>query len=400
MTTRKLPMRNLVRHPGRTASLTALIAFLALSLFAGSVIVVSLNSGLHSLENRLGADLIVVPATSRGKIDPEKIYLQGTTGYYYMSASKLEEIRAMEGVAQASGQVFLASLRADCCSMPIQVIGFDPETDFTIRPWIGERLKTDLGKMEVVAGSRVSAGVNETIRIYGQPCLVTARLDESGTGLDTAVYCTMETMAELLSAAREMNHELKIDGDPAGVVSAVYVKAAPGEAERLAGKISQTRSPKVTVIRTRTVTSDVERSLGGVAHTIAVLIVCVWLLDLVLLTAAFLLLGGERRREFAVLRMLGISRRGLAGVALKEAALVSFFGGLIGIFLGLLILLPFSGLIEQALGLPFLRPEWPVMLALCVSSLAAVCLVGPAAALIPARKLSRADTGVIMREGT
>ena len=400
MTPGKLPMRNLVRHPGRTASLTALIAFLALSLFAGSVIVVSLNSGLHSLENRLGADLIVVPATSRGKIDPEKIYLQGTTGYYYMSASKLEEIRAMEGVAQASGQVFLASLRADCCSMPIQVIGFDPETDFTIRPWIGERLKTDLGKMEVVAGSRVSAGVNETIRIYGKPCLVTARLDESGTGLDTAVYCTMETMAELLSAAREMNHELKIDGDPAGVVSAVYVKAAPGEAERLAGKISQTRSPKVTVIRTRTVTSDVKRSLGGVAHTIAVLIVCVWLLDLVMLTAAFLLLGGERRREFAVLRMLGISRRGLAGVALKEAALVSFFGGLIGIFLGLLILLPFSGLIEQTLGLPFLRPEWPVMLALCVSSLAAVCLVGPAAALIPARKLSRADMGVIMREGT
>ncbi len=400
MTTRKLPMRNLVRHPGRTASLTALIAFLALSLFAGSVIVVSLNSGLHSLENRLGADLIVVPATSRGKIDPEKIYLQGTTGYYYMSASKLEEIRSMEGVAQASGQVFLASLRADCCSMPIQVIGFDPETDFTIRPWIGERLKTDLGKMEVVAGSRVSAGVNEIIRIYGQPCLVTARLDESGTGLDTAVYCNMETIAELLSAAREMNHELKIDGDPAGVVSAIYVKAAPGEAERLAGKISQTRSPKVTVIRTRTVTSDVERSLDGVAHTIAVLIVCVWLLDLVLLTAAFLLLGGERRREFAVLRMLGISRRGLAGVALKEAALVSFFGGLIGIFLGLLILLPFSGLIEQTLGLPFLRPEWPVMLALCVSSLAAVCLVGPAAALIPARKLSRADTGVIMREGT
>ena len=200
MTPRKLPMRNILRHPGRTASLTVLVAFLALSLFSGSVIVMSLMSGLRSLENRLGADLIVVPATSRGKIDPEKIYLQGTTGYYYMSASKLDEVRAMEGVVQASGQVFLASLRADCCSMPIQVIGFDPATDFTIRPWIGERMKTDLGKMEVAAGSRVNAGVNETIRIYGQPCLVAARLDESGTGLDTAVYCTMETMAELLSA--------------------------------------------------------------------------------------------------------------------------------------------------------------------------------------------------------
>ena len=119
MTPGKLPLRNLLRHPGRTAALTVLVAFLALSLFAGSAIVMSLNNGLHSLENRLGADLIVVPATARGKIDPEKIYLQGTTGYYYMRAAKLAEIRAMDGVAQASGQVYLASLRADCCSVPI-----------------------------------------------------------------------------------------------------------------------------------------------------------------------------------------------------------------------------------------------------------------------------------------
>ena len=178
------------------------------------------------------------------------------------------------------------------------------------------------------------------------------------------------------------------------------MKTHPGEADRLAGEIRQTRSPKVTVIQTRTVTSDVERSLGGVSHTIAVLIICVWLLDLVLLTAAFLLLGGERRREFPVLRSLGMSRRDLAYLALKEAALISFFGGMNGIFLGLLILLPFSGLIEQALGLPYLRPGWPTMLALCAASLAAVCAAGPGAALLSARKLSRADIGTIMREGT
>ncbi|MBQ6174104.1 MAG: ABC transporter permease [Clostridia bacterium] len=399
MTPHKLPLRNLLRRPGRTAALTVLVVFLALSLFAGSVIVMSLNSGLGSLENRLGADLIVVPATARGKVDPEKIWLQGTTGYYYMSASKLEEIRGMQGVAQASAQVYLASLRADCCSMPIQVIGFDPETDFTIRPWIGERLKADLGPLEVVVGSRVSAGVNETIRIYGESCLVIARLAPTGTGLDTAVYCTMDTMAALLQAARDLNHELKIDGDPARVVSAIYVKAVPGEADRLETAIRQTRNPKVTVIRARTVTSDVERSLGGVAHTITVLIVCVWILALILLTAAFLLLGGERRREFAALRALGMSRGGLAGIALKEALLVSLFGGLIGIGLALLFLLPFSGLIESALGLPFLQPGWQTMLILAAGTLLAVCAAGSMASVFSARRLSRVDISTIMREG-
>ena len=316
-----------------------------------------------------------------------------------MDASKLEEIRGMEGVVQASGQVYLASLRADCCSMPIQVIGFDPKTDFTIQPWIGERLKSDLGDLEVVVGSRVSAGVNETIRIYQQSCLVVARLDATGTGLDTAVYCTMDTMAVLLQSARELNHELKIDGDPASVVSAVYVKAAPGEADRLAGEIKQTRNPKVAVVQTKAVTSDVERSLGGVAHTITVLIVCVWVLALILLTAAFLLLGGERKREFATLRALGMSRRSLAGLALKEALLVSLFGGLIGAGLALLLLLPFTNLIESALGLPFLQPGWPTMLGIGAVTLAAVCAAGPLASMLSAHRLSRADISTIMREG-
>ena len=400
MTLRKLPLRNLLRHPGRTAALAVLVIFLAVSLFAGSVIVLSLNNGLDNLEKRLGADLIVVPATSRGKIDPEKIYLQGTTGYYYMDAGRTETIRNMEGVRQASGQVYLASLRADCCSMPIQVIGFDPESDFTIYPWIGERVKSSLGNLEVVIGSRVNAGIGETLKIYGEPCLVIARLDATGTGLDTAVYCTMDTMAQLLNAAKELNHELKISGNPAEVVSAVYIRTEPGQTEHVAGNISQAfRNPKVTVIQTKTFTSDVENSLGGVARTITVLIICVWVFALVLLTSAFLLLGGERKREFAALRALGLSRNQLAGLALKEALLVSAFGGIAGIGLALLGLLPFSRLIEDALGLPFLQPGGMTFLLLAALTLAAVCLAGAMASAVSARRLSRADISTIMREG-
>ena len=94
-----------------------------------------------------------------------------------------------------------------------------------------------------------------------------------------------------------------------------------------------------------------------------------------------------------------MSRNGLACLALMEAVLVSLIGGICGIFLGLLIIVPFSGLIEHALGLPFLRPGWPAMTVLCAASLAAVCIAGPAAAMFSARKLSRADIGTIMREG-
>ena len=57
-----LATRNLVRKPGRTAALVLLTAFLAMSVFGGTIVVSSLRKGLESMENRLGADIIVVPA--------------------------------------------------------------------------------------------------------------------------------------------------------------------------------------------------------------------------------------------------------------------------------------------------------------------------------------------------
>ena len=56
-----LSIKNLVRKPGRTTALVLLTAFLALAVFGGSVVVLSLQRGLNSLEARLGADRIVLP---------------------------------------------------------------------------------------------------------------------------------------------------------------------------------------------------------------------------------------------------------------------------------------------------------------------------------------------------
>ena len=45
MKTLPLSVKNLIRKPGRTMALALLTAFLALSVFGGSVIVLSLRSG-------------------------------------------------------------------------------------------------------------------------------------------------------------------------------------------------------------------------------------------------------------------------------------------------------------------------------------------------------------------
>ena len=68
MNIQKLPFTNLVRKPARTATLILLTALLALSVFGGSMVVMSLRSGLKSLESRLGADIIVVPSSAQSKV--------------------------------------------------------------------------------------------------------------------------------------------------------------------------------------------------------------------------------------------------------------------------------------------------------------------------------------------
>ncbi|MBQ8159253.1 MAG: FtsX-like permease family protein [Clostridia bacterium] len=396
---RHLSIRNLTARPGRTIALGLLIVFLSMALFGGSVMVRSLNGGLASLEARLGADVIVVPSSAKSSTNLDYLFLQGTTGYYYMDTEKAQKIAQTEGVERASFQIFMASLRASCCSMPVQVIGIDQDTDFTIQPWIEESFGRRLGDLDVLVGSKVNAGIGESIRIYNTDCPVVGRLAATGTTLDTGVFCTVDTVRLLLHAASELGHDLKISGDPENVVSAVYLKVKDGvDVQSVADRVN-VYVRKVEAVRTRSYITGIADSLGGVEKTIRTLIVCVWILAFLILMAAFTMLTGERKKEFAVLRVIGMSRGKLAWVLLKESLLLSLFGGVIGIVLGGALTFSFQGLIEEALSLPFLMPGVSELLLLAIMTLVVVMLVGPMSSAVSAWKLSRVDIGRILREG-
>ena len=224
----RLPWRNLSRRPLRTAALLVLTFFLSFVIFAGSMTVVSLQNGLETLENRLGADIIVVPNTAKRKVDPKTMILDGTPGYFYMEREKMVLISHIEGVEKVSPQIFLASLSASCCSVPVQIIGFEPETDFIIQPWIRESYGRELAHGDVVVGSAVNADVGDTIRFYNKDCRIVAKLAATGTGLDTAVYTKAETIRTLIEASSKMGLNPLFEGDVENVISSVYIKVKDG----------------------------------------------------------------------------------------------------------------------------------------------------------------------------
>ena len=393
-----LSVKNLIRKPGRTAALALLTAFLALAVFGGSVVVLSLRKGLNSLEARLGADIILVPSEAQRKVSFQNMFLQGMTGAFYIDASALEKALEVEGVEKAAPQTFLASLKADCCSIKIQVIGIDPEKDFTVQPWIARSLTRALGDMDVAVGCKVEAGMGEIIRIYEQRCKVVARLEATGTGLDTAVYCNMNTMNQLLKAAEEkgVSHKMASGDD---VISAVYIKVKDGYEIDTVNSQLNSRVRKATAVRTRSMITGVSDSLAGVSRTVTILIIAVWALAFIILLLAFVLIIRERAREFAVLRLLGASRGMLGRTVLLESALCGLLGGVTGVGLSALLLFPFAQLIESALQLPYLMPDVKNVVWLGMGTVLLSVIVAALSSVIAAYRLSRVDPGSALREG-
>ena len=397
---RGLPVKNLLRKPGRTAALILLTAFLALSVFGGSVVVRSLQSGLDSLEARLGADIIVLPAAAESKISFQNLLLQGTAGAFYMDAESLERVREVEGVEMAAPQTFLASLKADCCAIKVQIIGIDPEADFTVKPWIEDSYSQTLNDMDVVVGCRVTADVGEDLRVYDLNTHVVARLAETGTGLDTAVYCNMDTMRTLLKAAEDKGVTHKIRSDDEDLISAIYVKVKDGFDVGLVNNALNGHVRKATAVRARSMLTGVSDSLTGISRTIALLTGAVWAPALIILLIAFTMMVRERRREFAVLRLLGASRGGLCRLMLTESALCSLMGGLCGVIVAAAGVFPFTRLIETKLGLPYLTPNMGAILLLALLTVAATLVIGALSGGWAAWRLSRVDPGTTLREGT
>ncbi len=398
MDLRKLPLRNLVRSPGRTTGLVLLVALLSFTMFGGALTLMSLQNGTKSLEGRLGADVIVVPGTMASKVNLDNILLMGTTGSYYMSQEILDRVREVEGVEKASAQLYMASLRASCCSVAVQIIGFDPQEDFTVKPWITKSYKRDLGEMEVLVGCKVNADTGEYIRIYEQDCLVVGRLESTGTKMDTAVYATADTVRLLLQAASDLGHDLNLPGDPDEIISVVYVKVEDGmDAEKVSGYVNG-HIRKVEAIRTKNMLTDVSDGMAGAASVMTVMIAAIWILVFLLILVAFIMILRERKKEFASLRVLGASSGMLSAMVFKETVLLCLGGGVTGIALACLIVFPFSGLIEAMLDLPFLRPSAGTICGLAAGTLILTLITGMIASAWSAYKLGHVDVSTILRE--
>ena len=391
--------KNIARRPGRTLILVLLSALLCFSVTGGSLAITGLKEGLMSLRSRLGADVMVVPYAATTKTNFSNMILQGNPGYFYMDRSILDKIKGMDGIKEISEQYFLASAKAGCCSAKLQIIGFDPETDFTIKPWVKESYDGKLGEFEMLVGNDLNAFAGDTLTFYGKVCTVKGKLKKTGTYLDTAVYLSIDSVKALLKSAEETGMVTNNSGDPDKLTSCILINVADGYTPLDVMSEINIKTRGVEAIQTQDMISGVAGQLESASRIISVLIIAIWLLAILILILAFTMIANERKKEFAILRVLGSSRKMVAGIILKEALMVNFIGSVAGALAAIVAVLLVGEVSLTTFDLPFLLPGADKVALLALITVAASVAAGCLASSLSALKTSKIDTALILREG-
>lgn len=399
-----IALSNLSYKINRTLSMLLLTSLCAASVFACVVLSFGLKNGINTIQKRLGADLMIVPKGAEQKM--QSVLISGEPNYFYMEKEIAEKISQIEGVEKVTSRFYLTSVSEDCCDFPVQIVGFEPETDFVISPWIEESFPPDSKKFTkefytegcVVTGSNVLTQ-KDGVRFFGKTHPVSGKLSKSGAGIDNAVFVSMNTLKEIYDDAKGRGFGFISDGKAGSKVSAVFVRLSEGaKADSTAVKITS-RIPNVSVVKHDAVFSEISSSLDSVFFILKILAVSVTLFTVISLAIILPLAVSSRTAEFSILRILGAAHKKCAKILLYEALFISVAGGLSGIALACLLVFPFCTAIDSALSVPLVFPPPAILFLTGCAVLLAVIFAVLLSALKSIIAVSKLEPYSAMKQG-
>lgn len=393
-----LIIENYLRNPFRSFGLSLLIALLASVLLVAGLLSFSLSKGLNRLSSRLGADVIVIPQGS--EINDQSVLLQGDSKYSYLPKGSLEFIRGLTDVEIATPQYYLTTLSASCCDQKVSIIGFETESDFVIQPWIHEVLSDKLPKGSIVVGSEIRVEEKRTVKFFDREYPVAATLEPIGNKLDQAVFVDISTLASIREAAQIKGVTFLYQNDDTQSVSysSILIKLRSGaDLERLSREI-HTRFDGVQIRSRKDMFSGLEKSASFLKFVVWAIVAFFLIVAVSAVVISFSLSTRERRREYALLRIIGFTRKRLQNLVLSEALLVSAVGTYIGLLFASVAFFTFKIWIGEHVGIPFIVPAATEIAGVYAAVILLLHSVGPAAVYGVANKVSQIDAYAALRE--
>lgn len=374
-------LKNLKRKLTRTGLLFAIVAVVSCTLFSATLFLKSINNALRIGTYRLGADIMVVPESAKDQA--QKALISGEPTQFLMDRSVLDQVRALDFVKTATPQLFVKPTSFTCCfNVDVFLVAFDPETDFTVKPWLEKNLNRKLGINELITGRSVPVITGDKVPFFGTTFTVAGTMEATGMDFfDRAAFMSLDTAYKMAEDSKtKALQPIEIGRDK---ISTVLVQVKDEYTPDRAAIRIEHDIKGVKALVSDTIISTVRRQLSGLIKAILVISIILWVIVLLIMAFAFYMIVNERRREIGILRAMGANRGHVTAIILSEAGLLSATGGAAGILLGYGLLISFKGLMLHYLKLPYLFPSTPELIILTLGALLFSLFTGLLAAFLP-----------------
>lgn len=400
LSTLNMAVQSLKARKFRTAFMMFFVMLMSATVFFSTILMKNLRQGIKSTTERAGADVIVVP--DEGTEDIRDSLFAGTPCSIFFDKSWKEAVEKVEGVKRVSAQMYVGTLSASCCDLPVQMIAFDPETDFVVQPWLKNQNAVKLKKGQVLVGDRVAAEPGDTLQFYLTEFEVAGKLEKTGMGYDGSVFMTFETLYELKNS-ETAKAALPMD-DIEDKISMLMVDIDDGIRDvdlihlRLAIAKCGPEGEKMYAGSTDELLSGVSaqvKKLSGYGNILSYISLVSTALALI---SIFILTINERRYEFGVLYALGAKKSRMRNIILSEALIISGIGGTAGTLLTYGLVAVFKDVISVKLDVPYLDMSMKQTMPIAGICIVTALATGIIAAVCSAYQISKGEVYRLLRE--
>ena len=343
--------------------------------------------------------MLVVPAGALTNITAALLTAEPTD--LTLDDSDLARLQAIKGVQKVAPQLVF---RTDASGYrgkgeTIDVIAFDPARDFTIQPWLEQRLGRPIRKGDIIVGGRRDDALGAKLLLFESPVTVYGRLGKTGVGThERALFMTFETLAEMRLAMQ------RICGPQAPLapnkLSGALLQLAPGATSQQVRFAVLANFPGVKVVAGESMLASIRQGLEALVNGMLALMAIMFVSTALMLSVLFSAIIAERKRELGLLRAMGARRRQIMGMLLTEAGVATAIGGLMGVVLGLVLMRVYEHSLVYHLdriGIPFVWLDGATIGLIGALCIVLISLTGAAGALYPAWRASGVEPYDLMR---
>ena len=375
-------------------ALTVLVFVMVMGIFQ------TVNQGLALSRERLGADAILMPKYSAAKGDD--LLFTAIPENIYMPIEVVEQAKSLKGVAAMSPQFYCQTLALGCCEPgeEARIIGYDPETDFILKPYLDDEHKNGINQEQVIVGNAYEdedlVGMN--YMILGRVFKVVSVLQPTGTGMDSTFFMDWRT-AQDMCLESEVLRENWTKKDPHDYISVIMIKFEEGTDPDAFIRQVEDSGMECKVLLTGDTISDLQSQLEVTMKVMFALWAASLLIAVLSLIGRFNALAKERKKEIGLLRAIGLKKGQVFGLIIGETCTMALMGGVLGSGIALICMDPVIEMLKNAFKLS--PSVWSTSLALLCGAagvLLAVAL-GFAAAVTPAWKSASMDPQAAITQG-